>query len=428
MQINLSDYVDCNKTVGVALSGGSDSMALVHYLQSNALKYNIKVVAINVEHGIRGKASIDDSAFVAKYCKDHSIPLFRYSVDCPSVAREQKLSIEQCARMLRYQCFLDAINKGACDVVATAHHAKDNLESVLFNLFRGTGLKGVSGIEERTDKLIRPLLSVTKAEIEKYVEENDIPFVTDKTNFDSDYTRNHIRLNVLPQIEKVFPDAQSSVARFSQIARVENDYMHEQALKAVTFSDGVAQIDLPCHPALLSRAVIIALNSLGLERDWEKKHVDSVIELAEKKNSASVNLPKDIVAIKEYDKIVLFKSKGKNILNLPFNEGKFSFCGKDYFIEQTILPKDLKDGLYLDADKIPRSAVIRTKRDGDTFTKFGGGTKNLNDYFTDKKIPLRTRESIPIIADGSNVLAIFGVAISKTVKVSSTSEKIIKIY
>lgn len=428
MQINLSDYVDCNKTVGVALSGGSDSMALVHYLQSNALKYNIKVVAINVEHGIRGKESLDDSDFVAKYCKSHSIPLFRYSVDCPNTAKEQKLSLEQCARMLRYKCFFDAIDKGACDVVATAHHAKDNLESVLFNLFRGTGLKGVSGIEEHTDKLIRPLLSVTKSEIDKYVKENDIPFVTDKTNFDSDYTRNHIRLNVLPQIEKVFPDAQSSVARFSKIAKLENDYMHEQAVKAVTFLDDVAQINLPCHPALFSRAVIIALNGLGIERDWEKKHVDSVIELAEKKNSASVNLPKDIVAIKEYDKIVLFKGKGENILNLPFNQGEFNFGGKEYFIEKVNTPPNLKDGLYLDAEKIPKTAVIRTRRDGDTFTKFGGGTKSLNDYLTDKKIPLRTRESIPIIADGSNVLAIFGVAISENAKVLPTSEKIIKIY
>ena len=184
------EIADClyGKKIAVALSGGADSMALINYLVTNSQKYSIKVVALNVEHGIRGDASLRDSAFVKNYCESHKpyIPLLEYKVNALKKAKDEKITVEQAARILRYECFFDAIKTGNCDAVVTAHHSSDNLESVLFNLFRGTGLKGLTGIKDFDGKIFRPFIKVSKAEIEEYVAQNSIPFVTDESNFSDD--------------------------------------------------------------------------------------------------------------------------------------------------------------------------------------------------------------------------------------------------
>ena len=169
MQIDLSKFLAPNQTVAVAVSGGVDSVALLYFMLSQAEKYHIKIVAVNVEHGIRGQASKDDTNFVESLCAKLGVKLYKYSVDSLLKAKSDKLSLEEAARILRYDCFFDLISKGCCDKVATAHHLSDNFESVILNLFRGTGLKGVSGIESNyNDKIIRPFLSVSKHQIQDY--------------------------------------------------------------------------------------------------------------------------------------------------------------------------------------------------------------------------------------------------------------------
>ena len=427
MQISLEKFLSKNETVAVALSGGGDSMALLHYMQNNANKYPFNVIAINIEHGIRGENSISDTNFVISYCKDNDIPLLTYSVDCIAFAESNKLSLEQAGRILRYQIFNEAIKEGKCDKVATAHHLQDNVESVLFNLFRGTGLKGLSGIDEQFEnKIIRPLLSVSKKEIEEYLTEFNIPHVVDQTNFDDKYTRNAIRLNILPEIEKVFPEVQNSISRFSEIAKLENDYMHSETLKSMRFLDDKVEITLTIHPALLSRASVLALKHLGVEKDWEKAHIDSIINLCALQNSKRVDLKNGVIAVKEYDKICFYKGAVKTDLTIPFALGEPLFLGKKLVIKES-KPTDLKKGLYLDLDKIPKNASIRTRKDSDQFTKFGGGTKSLNDYLTDKKIPLLERDSLPLLAVDNQVLAIFNLAVSDKVKVDEKTKTIIEI-
>ena len=300
MQIDIGKFLDKNQTVAVALSGGSDSMALLDYMLTNAEKYSINVIALNVEHGIRGQESINDTLFVKDYCDKRGIALIRYDVDCVKKAKEEKLTLEQAGRILRYQCFYDAIDKGLCDKVATAHHQKDNVESVLFNLFRGTGTKGVCGIEKNyQNKIIRPLLEVSKTQIEQYIKDRHIPFVTDKTNFEDNYSRNYIRLNVLPAIEKAFPDAQKNIANFISIASTENEYLDQEAQKHVEILDTCVKIAIPCHLAIFSRAVIKALKLLGVEKDWESVHIESAYSLTQAKNGAKASLLNGITAVKE---------------------------------------------------------------------------------------------------------------------------------
>ena len=427
MRISLEKFISKNETIAVALSGGADSMALLHYMHNNAKKYPFNLIAINIEHGIRGNASISDTNFVISYCKENNIPLLTYSVDCVAFAESNKLSLEQAGRILRYQIFNQAIADKKCDKVATAHHLQDNVESVLFNLFRGTGLKGLSGIDDNFEnKIIRPLLEVSKREIEEYLYKFNVPHVVDQTNFDDKYTRNAIRLNILPEIEKVFPEVQNSINRFSKIARLENDYMQTETLKSMHLLDGKVEISLPIHPALLSRATVIALKHLGVEKDWEKSHIDSIINLCSLQNSKRIDLKNGVIAVKEYDKITFYKNAVKTDLIIPFSLGETLFLGKRIVIEKSC-PCDLKKGLFLDLDKIPKNAVIRTRKNADVFTKFGGGTKSLSDYLTDKKVPLFERDTLPLIAVDNQVLAIFNIAVSDKVKVDKNTKIIIEI-
>lgn len=429
MQIDLNRFISRNQTVGIALSGGEDSMALLHYMLSESKKYHFNVIAINIEHGIRGIESINDTNFVINYCKQNKIKLLTYSVNCKEYAKENKLSVEQAGRFLRYKCFYQAIEEKKCDKVATAHHLRDNFESVLLNLFRGTGLKGLSGIEENySDKIIRPFLSVSKQEIKDYINEHKIPYVVDKTNFSDEYTRNALRLNVLPQIESIYPEAQASVYRFSQIAKFEDDYLQIQTQKSMAFFDDKVEVFLPLHVALLSRATIIALKHLGVEKDWEKAHIDSVNELATAKNSNQSVLKNGIIAVKEYDKICFYKEIKKSKTVLPFALGKIQFDEITLYIKKAKKDTDYKSGLYFDKDKIPKNAVIRTRQDKDKFTKFGGGTKSLNDYFTDKKVPLAQRDTIPLLAVENEILIIFNVAISDKIKVDENTKTILQIF
>ncbi len=426
MNVNLSNLINKGETVAVALSGGSDSMALLYYMISQAEKLPFNLIAINVEHGIRGEESLLDSKFVASQCKALSVPLLTYSIDCVKEAKKQKLSIEQVARKLRYECFYDALSKGKCDKIATAHHNDDNVESVLFNLFRGTGIKGLTGIKENYEnKIIRPFLSVKKAEILKYVEENAIPFVTDSTNLSDEYTRNFLRLNVIPKIREVFPDFDQSIYALSKIAKREDEYMDSEAKKAVIESENTLSILTDTPKAIFYRAVFIILKKLGLEKDWESVHADAVYSLVSSQNASMVNLPKNIVAIREYERIVFFKEEEKDKKPFPFSLGNFTFGDKTIIVNDVLSP-DLKSGLFGDLDKIPKGAIIRKKQDGDQFAKFGGGTKSLSDFLTDKKIPLRERDNLPLLASGKEILCIFGVAISNKIKVDDNTKKTIQ--
>ena len=428
MIIDLSPFKLNNKIVAVAVSGGLDSMSLLHYMQSNAKHYNFKLVAVNVEHGIRGESSINDSLFVAEYCYKNDIPLFSFSVDSVQKAKTDKLSIEQSARILRYECFYQAIADGKCDIVATAHHRGDLCESVLLNLFRGTGIKGLSGIKSiHDDKIIRPMLNVGKDEIELYAKDNNIPFVTDETNFSDEYTRNFLRLNVIPKIKEVFPELEKSVERLSGIAKAEDEFMDECARTAVKIKDGVASIPVDTHDAVLKRAVIIALKGLGLEKDWAKTHADAVCGLKNLENGAKVYLPNYLYATREYDYIVITENTEKNYEQIPFSYGTTQFGEYKIYTQTAGRDVDLKSGFYCDLNKIPSTAIIRTKRDGDIFTKFGGGTKSLGDFLTDKKIPLRIRERLPVLADGNVVLCVFSVAVSDKIKVDDNTQTIIKL-
>ncbi len=414
-----------NDNIMVALSGGSDSTCLLHLLYSQKDKLNITLSAVNVDHSIRGEESKQDSLFVKNYCEKLGIPLKSYVVDAVKFSSENGYSLEQGARILRYQIFEKLLQEDNSLKIATAHHKEDSVETTLFNLFRGTGLKGLSGIQQ-TSKIIRPLLNADKSEILDYLKENDIPFCTDSTNSDEKYSRNYIRQKVLPLISKKFPESINNIYNFSQTAKEEDDYLDMLACKIISRVDNKIAISLNNDKVLLKRAIILALKECGVEKDYTKKHIDSAYELINLPSGSSVDLKNGVKVVNEYDKITFYTDMPKkDDSEYLFSLGTFSFENSKVVIERCN-SDNLKEQTLFDLDKIPKNAVIRMRKEGDVFTKCGGTSKKLKDYFIDKKIERYKRDNIPLIALGSKVLVIIGVAVSEMVKVDNSTKNIIK--
>ncbi|MBQ4099182.1 MAG: tRNA lysidine(34) synthetase TilS [Clostridia bacterium] len=425
------NLLKANSTVAVALSGGKDSMVLLDLLLKQSKSLNITVKALNVEHGIRGESSIKDSEFVKNYCKEKNVPLLQEKIDCLNYCKASGLSIEEGARKLRYEFFIRAVQSGFCDFVATAHHLSDNVETVLFNLFRGASPSGLTGISKsRNDgKIIRPLLSVTREQIDAYAKENSIPYVTDESNFDDEYSRNFLRLNVIPQIKKLFPEMENAVQRFTEILQKDEEFLLSESKRYLKFEDGCAVVDFNAPSPVFSRAVVLAMKEMGIKKDFVKAHIDALIDLKTANTSKKIHLLNGVVAVKDYNGIVFYKESEIKQIELPFSIGCHNVGKYNLIIEQVERSDDLKrkDKLYIDADKVQKKAKIRFRRNGDEFEKFGGGTKNLGDFLTDKKVPLRERDLIPVVAIGSEILVVCGIEISKKVKVEKNTQKIFSI-
>ena len=265
--------------VAVALSGGKDSVCLLHLLLSLREELNITVKAVHVDHSIRGKDSENDANFVKNYCEKLGVLVKVFKVDAPRFSKQNNLSLEQGARALRYGVFKSVLDSGFANLVATAHHKNDNFESLLFNIFRGTGLKGAGGIPSKNGGVVRPLLSVTREEIDRYVQENNLPFTQDLTNFSSEFSRNYIRNEIVPKIVERFPNAVNAGAKFSAICKEEDEFLQKLSSEIITQKDGKLYIPLSSDGVLVKRAIILALSRLGLEKDYEYVHVLDVFNL-----------------------------------------------------------------------------------------------------------------------------------------------------
>jgi tRNA(Ile)-lysidine synthase len=416
-------HVNKNDNIMVALSGGKDSMCLFSILYSMKEEYNLTLSAVNIEHGIRGDDSKKDSLFVKNYCEKLNIPIKSFSVDAVKFSKENGYTLEQGARILRYNIFEDLLKADATLKIATAHHQSDNVESVLFNLFRGTGLKGMSGINANVSRIIRPLIDVKKSEINEYVDKNNIPFVQDLTNFDSAYSRNFIRNELLTKIDEKFPMAIDNINAFSRLAKEEDEFLDNLAKKYIDFDGDNLSILTDTPLVLLKRAVIMVLKEYGVKKDYTKKHIDACVNLSTGKNGSYVVLANEIKVVKEYEKLVFYYSfLEKDEKVYAYNEGTFTLSSAIIGIEKSPIVKE--NALNFDGDKIPKNAVIRTRRNGDIFTKFAGGTKKLKDYFIDKKIKRFKRDLIPLIAVDNQVLLIFGVEISEQIKIDKNTKNI----
>jgi len=419
----LTDYnmiTDANR-ITVALSGGADSVCLLHILLQLKDKLGITLYAAHLNHCIRGEEADRDEAFVKSVCEKWNIPLFCERTDVPLFAQKEKLSLELAARQIRYE-FLERVRGNG--VIATAHNADDNLETIIFNLTRGTALKGLCGIPAVRDKIVRPLLFCTRQQIEEYCSENNLHFVTDSTNLSDDYTRNKIRHNVVPILKTLNPAIEDAVARTAALLSTDNSFI-EQTVNAELDKrfDNSGKLCLKdfdkLHRSVATRLLKSFCEKIGL-RNVGYSHIEQLYYVA--LNGGECCLPEKMLV--SSNKILKIKE------NIPtdFNfKVEISSCETENFKNNKKINNLLLKN-YLDCDKIVGKLSIRTRKTGDSVRlKNKSGTKSLKKLYTEYKIPVDKREVWPVISDDCGVVWIHKIGVADRCATDENSVNILKI-
>lgn len=425
--IKKNKLIKAGEVIGVGISGGIDSMCLLHFLNEHKNDLDIEVVAIHINHSIR-EESDDDARFVVEKCKEMGVRVYKFTIDCPKIAKDKKVSLETAAREGRYGVFDALLRKDIVDKIALAHHQMDQAETILMHIFRGCGVSGAKGMDPIRDGVyIRPMLNVSKEDIKAYSAENSIEYVEDSSNKDNSFTRNYLRNVVMKDILKKWPNAVEAINSFANAVSEDNEYI-KNALdtNALLVDDKIVQ--MPCSyfygsSAIYSRIVFKALSLIGVTKDIERKHIEMIKDLATHlENGKKIRLPYDITVSKEYDYLT-FENKyvEKPKMSKPLKCEEFDAPNFGKVCIKRIKVDSLIDenALYFDYRKVPKDARWRYREEGDIFEKFGGGTKKLKSVLIDKKIPVRLRDYIPVLADENEVYVIAGVAISEKVRIDS---------
>ena len=418
----LGDYRGA--TVTVALSGGADSMALLNVLLELKEELGITVEAAHFNHLIRGDEAYRDEDFVREQCKKLGVRLYCGQGDVPEMSREKGISLETAAREMRYD-YLSRINK---DFVATAHTASDNLETVIFNLCRGTSIEGLCGIPPKRDIFIRPLILATREQIEDYCNGNNIPFVTDSTNLSDDYTRNKIRHKIVPVLKELNPALEGAVNRATANLRVDSVYLSKQAenfLKANVTDKGELSLKGfdSLDTAIKSRVIKKYINSVTRSNSLETVHINSVLYLTEK--SGKTDLPCGFTAGCDGGYLTVYKS------DITHDKTEFEVKTVEISAENFKKMPNVNNLLLknaLDCDKIIGKLVLRTRMTGDSIRlKNRGCTKTLKKLYTEYRIPKSMRDTLPVAADDKGVVWIHGIGVAHRAAVTENSERILKI-
>lgn len=410
-------------TIGVAVSGGVDSMTLLDVLCNLRAELNIIVVAYHFEHGIRGEESVADMRLVQAESAARGVKCVTGGADVAALARETGESLETAARRARY-AFLDAQPPMP---IATAHHAGDMAETVLMNLCRGSGLAGLCGIPESRGRYIRPLLGVTREKIEEYAAARGVRFAHDSTNDDTGCTRNYVRREILPRLKALNGQAIKNIAAAARLLAEDEAALMRAADDAGGIereADGVA-IDIA---ALLSQSAAVrkrmirrAAGEAGGLKDLSQTHVDDLLALARRGISGKqAMLPGGMAAWVEYGKLKLGKEKQTQYNNSSIDfhgEGCYPLNGMVLWCEKGVGIVRSPGTECFDAAQL-NGACFRRRRDGDVIRPLGmSGTKRLSDYLSDRKVPLLRRDGLMVMAKGGEVLWVIGVGVSETSRV-----------
>jgi tRNA(Ile)-lysidine synthase len=414
--------------IGVGVSGGVDSMSLLHFLNQNKERFKIELHAIIVDHKMR-KNSVQEVAFVKDYCKKNSIKFHKFEVDALELAEQEKLSKEEAARKARFGVFEALLQKRIVTKICLGHHLSDQAETVLLNLFRGSGLTGAKGMEVKRDSYIRPMLYTSREEIVTYAKQNEIPFITDESNLEDAFSRNYLRNQIMPLVIERFPAAEQNLVSFSRLAKMDDDYITSM-VNADAMIKEEYYVKIPTSyflykEPLVNRMLRQALEHLSVSKDVEKKHIKLIKEMVKDAvNGVKISLPNKVTVHKEYDYItIVSKEKKYGFESEKLKSGVLEIRAFGKIIIKRTYEVDVTKGTHVvDVTKVPTNAVWRTRKEGDVFTKFGGGTKKLKDYFIDKKVPNRLRDATPVLAVGNEILIVAGLDISEQVKVDENTK------
>lgn len=443
-------YIEKNKilqdgdSVLLGVSGGADSVCMLHVLYSLREKYHLKLYVVHVNHGIRGSEAKRDADFVEQMAENLQIPFRVVTANIPEMAKEQKLSEEEAGRIFRYNTFEQVANEVGANKIAVAHNLNDNSETVLFNLFRGSRLKGLTGISPMRGQIIRPLLCCSRNEIEQYLQENNLSYCTDSTNKETDYSRNRIRLKLMPYIkENINQKAEYNIVNAAENLSQVYEYIYGEAQKAykIHVKDNVLLNSAEDLNVVILQEVVRMwiLENIGRLKDIKANHVNIVIGLLSNQVSKKSELPYGLKLIKTYEGVKVLPEnnevKDSNRQTIIedgkiFNTEKITVTVENESFDKSNIP-DLLYTKWLDYDKI-KGLTLRKRLPGDYIEISGSESgrsvkKKLKKYFIDNKIPQEERNNIWLLADGNHVVWIVGYRISEMCKVTDSTKRIIKI-
>ncbi|ABK61498.1 tRNA lysidine(34) synthetase TilS [Clostridium novyi] len=449
--IKCNNMFEVNDKVVVALSGGPDSICLLHILHTLKDEINISIVAAHVNHCLRGEAADNDEMYVKKICEELGIQCFVKREDVHRISKERGISCEMAGREVRYQFFEEVLHKINGNKIAIAHNANDQAETVLMRILRGTGLEGLVGIRPVRDNIfVRPIINLTRDEIENYCDINKLNPRIDKTNFENIYTRNKIRLELIPYIQKNFnSDVIEVLNRFSDTVKVDNEYINNVAKEKYNEYSEISEEKIILkgqlfkeHEAILTRVIRIAIKNIkGNLNNLEKNHIYDIIDIQKKSTGKYIMLPSGIRVTNNYGDIYVYKEEKKHKVQKINKEVELNLLEENVLTNHKLKitldiiksKEDIKFDKnplikYFDYDKIKGVIKLRYRKNGDKFMPFGmSGSKKLKDLFIDLKIPKERRDSIPLITFGDDIAWIVGYRISDKFKINKDTKSILKI-
>jgi tRNA(Ile)-lysidine synthase len=428
----------------VGLSGGPDSVCLLTLLAQMKAEYGLTVSAAYIDHRFRPAETPSEIAFCGSLCSKLGVAFETREINPAEYAEREGLNKQEASRELRYQALRDIAAGMGCNKIALAHNADDQSETVLMRLIRGSGSLGLAGIPPVRRPFIRPLIRVSRREIEAYLKEEGADYVTDSSNLKDDYLRNRIRHHLIPEIKKINPDFVDTVTRATDIIMEEDRYFEIQVTKTLMKlisrkSDTTIELFLTpmesLDKALLRRVLRRAVAETRGLRRLGLIHIEDLIRLVKYGRSGDrLYLPDAIRAIKAYSTLILTSEK-------PARLAEYAIQGPgNYMLNETsqVLSlrlearedvDDLGDGkniACLDADKIAFPVIVRPRRDGDFFYPFGlGRRKKLQDFFTDEKVPRDLRDVIPLLTSGPEIALVVGFRVDDRYKVDHNTKSIL---
>lgn len=451
-----NDIIEKGDRIVVGVSGGADSVCLLHWLNSAKEDFGLSIHAVHVHHGIRGAEADEDMRFTEELCASLGVPCDVRKYNVPEYAKEHNMTVEEAGRLLRYRAFEEVRQEYGYDRTAVAHHQDDSVETILFNLVRGTGAKGLRGIAPVSENVVRPLLSLSRAEIEEYLKENNISWRNDSSNRDEEYSRNKIRNTVIPALKEINERAVSHILESSVIIGDMYRYVLTEANKC--FFD-IAQVNedeviLPVKELLSEEPVIrrevIRLAIDGLVhtlKDITAKHIYSIELMLFGHSGRFQMLPYGIMVVREQAGLKLYREDASaeekreeqlqeiqvdvshaGVYELPFGQGSFSTEllpeNAEVFNKNTLKNMENMYTKRMDCDKIKGTLLLRTRRSGDYLVVNSGQShKKLKEYFIEQKIPVTQRDKVLLLADGSHVLWVLGYRMSDGCKITEETTR-----
>ena len=447
--IKEKNIVESGDKILVGLSGGPDSVCMLNLLCSIRDEEKIEVAAAHINHMLRGEEADKDEEYSKRLCESLGVRFFSKRIDINKYALETGKSSELAGREARYDFFNEIINKINFNKIATAHNANDQAETILMRIMRGTGLEGLGGIPvEREGKYIRPILFMKREEVEQYCKENNLNPHIDATNLERIYSRNKVRLDILPYMKNNFnPNIVETINRMALLLQDDNEFIEGEVNKAykdncfekengIVISKNLFNI----HSAIVTRVIRKALFIINKSNyDMEMKNIEDIIELSNLGTNKRVDLPKDIYAENVYGDIIIRKKEYiKNKLSNELILNKEDILHNEVIFDEYIINFDLVNNKDIkqendelikkfDYDKI-KNVTIRYRKDGDRITPLGmKGSKKLKDIFIDMKIPKEKRDEIPLIQFNDDISWIVGIKMSDKFKITKETKHILKV-